>query len=919
MRKLTLALLLMCGTFQVLWAQPSNDDCTAPIQITDVTSFCSPVAAYTNVAATPSLYGPPACFSASQRDVWFSFVAQYTDVNITVRGATAQNAGGTLRRPQFVLYGGACGGTLDELECQSSAGANNIVEGYQGGLFPGTTYLIRVQGANNESGTFQLCLNNYNPVATATSDCPSAAILCDKSPFVVQSVEGAGFNISEINDASCFFNGQGTNYETNSTWYVWTCSQAGTLEFTLTPNNPSDDLDFVIYRLPNGVGNCTGKQIVRCMASGQTAGVNSVLCLGPTGLRAGDPDVSEDAGCSEPGDDAWLAPLGMVVGETYALVVNNFSTTKSGFSVQFGGSGEFLGPKADFTTIPAAVCLGTPIQIVDGSTSPFGAISAWQWSFGSDAAPKNANTKGPHTVQFNQPGIHPIALTVTAKTTQGRECKITDIKNITVYPDVEVDTVIGIPDCNGGTNGSITINNITMGTPAYQFSWNGGPFGASNTLTGLGEGLYTLAIKDANNCQTDLSIDVQEKILKVNADVQKPLCFGDDNGVITLQVINGTTPFQFDWGSGYISSNTQNGFNAGIYTILGRDAELCEGTFVVTVTDNPPLALEIDTINVSCFGANDGMAQANIAGGVGNYKYKWSDGQATQKATGLAPGQYTVTVSDGNECVIIGQVYIIEPEDVAVNLIDVVDLVCNGVGEGEIRVEGVGGVKPYMFSADGITFVGTDTLTNLLAGDYWVKIKDANGCRDSVFATLTQPPPLIVLASPADTTIDLGYAFRVSTLTAPAGRPVDFQWAPPLGLSCTDCAEPDITGISDQLYIIKITDETGCMAFDTVLVKVNKKRPVYFPNIFGPDRPYPNDHFTGFSGPAAETITLLRIYDRWGSLVFETRDIPLNDPNAGWNGLVKGQAVTGVFAYYAFVRFVDQEELQYQGDVTVFR
>lgn len=279
-------------------------------------------------------------------------------------------------------------------------------------------------------------------------------------------------------------------------------------------------------------------------------------CLGPTGLRAGDPDISEDAGCQDAGDDAWLAPLDMIQGETYALVVNNFSQTGNGFAVDFGGTGEFLGPEANFETVPDAVCLGTAVQVIDQSTFSIGQIDAWNWSFGADAVPQTATGKGPHTVQFNTPGNHPVVLTL--ETNLG--CKVTDIHSVLIYPDVDVDTLIAAPDCNGTANGSITIDNITSGTPPYEFSWNGGPFGNSNMLDNLGVGQYSLVIRDSNFCETDLTIDVQERVLTADIVVDPPLCFGDSNAVITLNITNGVDPVQFDWGNGYIPDNSLSGF-----------------------------------------------------------------------------------------------------------------------------------------------------------------------------------------------------------------------------------------------------------------------------------------------------------------------------------------------------------------------
>jgi len=915
MRKLPLALLFAFGTLTILVAQaPTNDECTNPIILPEVVNYCSAVGAYTNVGATPSTYGAATCFGTTQNDVWFAFTPVATDVTIIVRGATNQGAGGTLQNPQISIYFGTCGGTINQLECQSAPAGSDVAEAYQGGLFVGSTYLVRIQGAGGRTGTFQLCINNYNPPVDPKSDCPQASILCDKSSFVVQKVTGAGQNISELTDATCFSNGAPGNYETNSTWFVWTCSQTGTLEFTLTPLNVADDLDFVLYRLPNGIGNCQGKQVIRCNAAGDNTYLSP--CMGPTGLRAGDSDISEDAGCQDNGDNAWLSPFGMVAGESYALIVNNFTSTGNGFNLEFGGTGEFLGPEAKFTTDPAAVCIGTPVQVVDASTFTLGSITEWNWSFGADAVPQTATGPGPHDVQFNSPGQQSVVLTL--KTNLG--CKITAIQNTLIYPGVEVDTVIAAPDCNGTANGEIKVTNINMGTPPYQYSWDGGPFQSANTLGNLGIGSYNLVIKDANNCVTDLTIDVAERILTAVSAVTKPLCFGDGNGIITLNVTNGKPPIQFDWGNGFIPENMQGGFAAGSYTLQAVDAVLCKGTFNVTVTDNPALQLSLDTFDISCFGANDGMAKANPAGGVGNFTYTWSDGQAVQKANDLGPGQYSVTVHDGNECTITGSVTIIEPTDVGIDLLGVVDLLCNGIPAGQIEVTGTGGKGGYQYSTDGVNFVSTSPLMGLPAGDYWVIVKDAAGCVDSVMATIQQPTAITVQAMPSDTTLELGFPVDLSTFTTPFGRPVTFEWMPTIGLSDPLSPNPTLQAIQNQLYIVKITDEDGCMALDTVRILVEKNRPIYVPNVFMPGKSErQNDRFTLFGGPAAQNIDLLRVYDRWGSLIFETLNIPLGEPALGWDGTYKGDEVSGVFTFYASVRFVDQERVEYKGSVTVVR
>ncbi|MDV7400187.1 hypothetical protein RZS08_52725, partial [Arthrospira platensis SPKY1] len=110
--------------------------------------------------------------------------------------------------------------------------------------------------------------------------------------------------------------------ESNSTWFVWTAGSSGSLTFTLTPLNPPDDLDFVVYEYPNGPGNCAEKIPLRCMASS---------CQGPTGLNESSTDLAEPPNCNPATQDNFLAALQMEEGKTYGVMVNNFSTTGMGF------------------------------------------------------------------------------------------------------------------------------------------------------------------------------------------------------------------------------------------------------------------------------------------------------------------------------------------------------------------------------------------------------------------------------------------------------------------------------------------------------------------------------------------------------------------------------------------------------------
>jgi len=420
-------LILWLSNVGAAWAGPANEQCSKAILLRDVKGWCSSPRQFTNVGAASSGVANPGCFPSyaldADNDVWFKFVAVAKTASISVTGAIASNPGGTLQNPQLAVYRGACSAGLREIACISDGQGYHIVETFVNDLSVGETYFIRVDGRNNKTGTFQLCVNNFNPVPSPSSDCSSAVVLCDKSPFTVPSVTGAGRDRRELPPGIC------VPEESQSAWYKWTCDQPGTLTFTLKPVNPSDDLDFVVFALPGGVDNCSLKFPLRCMASGEEVGAPYSVwsrCSGPTGLRAGEPDISEDQGCKV-GDNNFVAALLMEAGKSYALMVNNYHNTGNGFSIEFGGTGTFTGPTAHFTVSKLKIPKGDKLTVKNASSFP-GGIKKWEWDFGVDAKPQSAVGQGPHTVEYGSTGKKSISLVIET----GNGCQVTKVRSIQV-------------------------------------------------------------------------------------------------------------------------------------------------------------------------------------------------------------------------------------------------------------------------------------------------------------------------------------------------------------------------------------------------------------------------------------------------------------------------------------------------------
>ncbi len=175
--------------------------------------------------------------------------------------------------------------------------------------------------------------------AQANGDCSSAKDICKKQTYRIDKVRGEGSKNNEADLISCFLNGTSAGQaEENSTWIKFEIEESGSLTFAITPLHSTDDIDFIVFKLPPD-GNCDYKQIVRCMASGESPGMRPESpCLGATGLREGEKDTSEDAGCNDEGDNAWLAPLRVKAGEKYVILASNVTQPGPGFTISFAGT-----------------------------------------------------------------------------------------------------------------------------------------------------------------------------------------------------------------------------------------------------------------------------------------------------------------------------------------------------------------------------------------------------------------------------------------------------------------------------------------------------------------------------------------------------------------------------------------------------
>ncbi len=178
----------------------------------------------------------------------------------------------------------------------------------------------------------------FSPTAFAQitgpeQDCIGAIPVCQTVFVQNQSYQGIGDVDDLMGINSCL-----DNNENNSVWYIFTISNSGVLEFSIIPQ-AGDDYDFALYNLTGGscndILNGTSGVEVRCGYS---------FTNGPTGLKSGYIGIS--GGIGDTAD--FLAPINVVIGETYALLVDNFSSTLSGYTLDFAPSANTTASILDF-------------------------------------------------------------------------------------------------------------------------------------------------------------------------------------------------------------------------------------------------------------------------------------------------------------------------------------------------------------------------------------------------------------------------------------------------------------------------------------------------------------------------------------------------------------------------------------------
>ncbi|HNW99278.1 MAG TPA: gliding motility-associated C-terminal domain-containing protein, partial [Bacteroidales bacterium] len=343
-------------------------------------------------------------------------------------------------------------------------------------------------------------------------------------------------------------------------------------------------------------------------------------------------------------------------------------------------------------------------------------------------------------------------------------------------------------------------------------------------ISGLAPGTYYVTVTDAYGCirYTSATILQSSALLAVSASSVVPVsCKGSGDGSIDVTVSGGTAPFSYHWsGPGSFSSSSEDisGLAPGTYSLTVTDAYNCVKTLSENILESSALLAVSATsvVPVSCKGSGDGSIDVTVSGGTAPFSYHWAGPNAfssiSEDISGLAPGTYSLTVTDAYNCAKTLEANILESSALlAVSITSTTPVTCSGGGDGSINISVSGGTLPYVFvwSGPASYSASTEDISGLAPGTYYVTVTDAYKCAKTASAKVEQSPGMLTLSISTITPVSCtgSHDGSIDLSVSNGTLPYNYSWSGPGSYTASS---EDISGLAPGTYYVTVTDAYKC-------------------------------------------------------------------------------------------------------------
>ena len=433
------------------------------------------------------------------------------------------------------------------------------------------------------------CFSSLLHGQNSTGDCDGAIPLCG-GIFSEESAPPGTGNVLEYTGAC------NSGMETMSLWYTFTVQQPGELSFIITPNNELDDYDWGLFNIT--AGGCAGINLqdgsspeVSCNSYG------SFNSNGPTGISTVNGGSGNSNGPGDVNGPPFNANLNVEIGQTFALIVMNWSNSPDGYTIDFNESTATLyDDQQPEITAAVPACTNNQIELLFSELIVSSTVEASDFSISGPGGVfavasvvnenPNANYEDSFVLNLNESVLQAGVYTLTIEDISGNvedPCGNTAIEasfEIEFNEPISYNSVVGYA-CNG-SGGAITVTDITGGSAPYSLEVDGITY-PSGTADNLTPGIYQLIVNDADNCGIVMPIEVlNHEISFVDIPQQESISCSsptvDITGVEIIPSQNSTINWQY--------SPDEVAWEALLYATL--DPTVIEsGYYRVTATDEP--------------------------------------------------------------------------------------------------------------------------------------------------------------------------------------------------------------------------------------------------------------------------------------------------------------------------------------------
>ena len=443
-------------------------------------------------------------------------------------------------------------------------------------------------------------------------------------------------------------------------------------------------------------------------------------------------------------------------------------------------------------------CEDTMVEL-QASTSSEGAVISWSDAEGNVLTSTIVTSAGDYTAVATGMNGCSNSLVVT-------------VSSDTTLPEVAAGADVTLPCNNDQIQLAATVGNPGQISLQWTIAENGNILSGGNTANPLvqGPGTYVLTASSlSNGCAlTDTLVVTQPVALAVVFGIESISCFGTADGAVSASVSNGQAPYEYLWSTGATTESISN-LPAGTYSLTVSDNGECVSVSSAVITQPDNLQLSLTATGQSSFDANDGSINATTVGGTAPYTFAWSTGTDTPSIEGLAPGNYTLTLTDANGCTQTSTATVNSFSCTVAASANITDVSCFGSADGSIQINFTGGTEPFSVAwADDQT---GELRTELVAGVYEAVVTDGNNCPLTLLLTVEQPA--LLLANTA-ASAESSYQANDGSVTAnPAGgtAPYTYLWS-------TGDTTQQIQNLSPGEYALTITDNNGCTVVSALTV-----------------------------------------------------------------------------------------------------